>query len=99
MPIAPSFRPVHAPHPALHRLVRQALLAGLALVLAWPAARGHSAMAGPAAAVAAGHAAERGVGAARFPMPLRLLRRVRARVWPRVQVRRRAPAWRTTRAA
>ncbi len=35
-------RPLDAPHPQVLRAVRQVALAGLALVLVWPAARGHT---------------------------------------------------------
>ena len=34
--------PLEAPHPQVLRAVRQVALAGLALVLVWPAARGYS---------------------------------------------------------
>jgi len=38
--------PTHSPDPRVLRAVRQVALAGLALVLVWPAARGHSAWIG-----------------------------------------------------
>ncbi len=101
MPIARSSRPAHAPHPALRRLVRQALLAGLALVLVWPAARGYSEWLGWRPLWLLGMPLSAWWALHRFPLPLRPLRRVLARVRPRVQARRRrrTPAWRFSRAA
>ncbi|MBN6104792.1 hypothetical protein JR064_21750 [Xanthomonas sp. CFBP 8703] len=100
MPIARSSRPAPAPHPALRRLVRQALLAGLALVLVWPAARGYSEWLGWRPLWLLGMPLSAWWALHRFPLPLRPLRRVLARMRPRVQARRRrAPAWRVSRAA
>ncbi|AVY65365.1 hypothetical protein [Xanthomonas translucens] len=101
MPIARSSRRAHAPHPALRRVVRQALLAGLALVLVWPAARGSSEWLGWRPLWLLGMPLSAWWALHRFPLPLRPLRRILARGRPRVQARRRrrAPAWRFTRAA
>ncbi|KLD76542.1 hypothetical protein FZ025_11935 [Xanthomonas hyacinthi] len=99
MPIARSSRPAHAPHPGLRRLVRQALLAGLALVLVWPAARGYSEWLGWRPLWLLGMPLSAWWALHRFPLPLRPLRRVLAQR-PRVQARRRrAPAWRFSRVA
>ncbi|UYB53017.1 hypothetical protein OCJ37_03410 [Xanthomonas sp. AM6] len=99
MPIAPSSRPAHVPHPGLRRLVLQALLAGLALVLVWPAARGSGEWLGWRPLWLLGMPLSAWWALHRFPLPLRPLRRVLARLRPRVQARRRAPAWRVSRAA
>jgi hypothetical protein len=100
MPIARSSRSARAPHPGLRRLVLQALLAGLALVLVWPAARGYSEWLGWRPLWLLGMPLSAWWALHRFPLPLRPLRRALARARPRVQARRRAPAaWRTTRAA
>ncbi|UKE47672.1 hypothetical protein [Xanthomonas cerealis] len=101
MPIARSSRRAHAPHPGLRRLVRQALLAGLALVVVWPAARGYSEWLGWRPLWLLGMPLSAWWALHRFPLPLWPLRRILARVRPRVQARRRrrAPVWRFTRAA
>lgn len=107
MPIARSSRRAHAPHPGLRRLVRQALLAGLALVLVWPAARGSSEWLGWRPLWLVGMPLSAWWALHRFPLPLQPLRRIlarlrlRLRLRPRVQARRRrrAPVWRFTRAA
>ncbi|KWV11532.1 hypothetical protein [Xanthomonas translucens] len=95
MPIARSSRRAHAPHPALRRVVRQALLAGLALVLVWPAARGSSEWLGWRPLWLLGMPLSAWWALHRFPLPLQPLRRILARGRPRVQARRRrrAPAW------
>ncbi|CTP83567.1 hypothetical protein [Xanthomonas graminis] len=113
MPIARSSRRAHALHPGLRRLVRQALLAGLALVLVWPAARGSSEWLGWRPLWLLGMPLSAWWALHRFPLPLRPLRlvlarlllrlrlRLRLRPRPRVQARRprRVPMWRFTRAA
>ncbi|MBB5942757.1 hypothetical protein [Xanthomonas sp. 3307] len=95
MPIVPSSPRTHLPHPGLRRLLRQAILAGLALVLVWPAARGHSEWLGWRPLWLLGMPLSAWWALHRFPLPplRRLWGQWRAR--PRAQARRRRPALRS----
>jgi len=81
-----------SPDPRVLRAVRQGALAGLALVLVWPAARGYSAWLGwlPLWLLGMPMTAWWAVYRFRLPSPLRLLRATLARPRRAPQARRRA---------
>lgn len=89
MPIPSTSHPRHAPHPGLRRLLRQAILAGLALLLVWPATRGHSEWLGWGPLWLLGMPLSAWWALHRFALPTSTLRRALNRVRPRVQARRR----------
>lgn len=89
-PSRSTARVVQAPHPQVLRWVRQVALAGLALVLVWPAARGHSQWLGWLPLWLVGMPCLAWWSLYRFRLPLGLLRR-------QVQRRRGPQAKRRTR--